>query len=189
MRIGVLALQGDFREHEALIRSLGHEAVPVKRSAELDDISGLIIPGGESTAISKLLVNFGLMLPIRDWVAAGKPVLATCAGMILLADEALGALDDQQLIGGLDITVARNAYGSQNFSFEADIKIAGETNRVAFIRAPRVIRVGPAVTVLATHNDEPVALEAGNLMAASFHPEITGETRLHELFLQKCGGE
>jgi pyridoxal 5'-phosphate synthase pdxT subunit len=186
LRIGVLALQGDFREHQQLLESMGVVAVAVKRPSDLEDISGLIIPGGESTAISKLMVLFGLMQPIRNFVAQSRPILGTCAGMILLSDRVEGALPDQELIGGLDIAVSRNAYGSQNESFEGEVKLSGDTVRVAFIRAPKIMSVGAGVTVLATLGEEPVAVAAGNLMAASFHPEITGETALHQAFIELC---
>jgi pyridoxal 5'-phosphate synthase pdxT subunit len=186
LRIGVVSLQGDFREHQQLLESMGVEAVAVKRPSDLEDISGLVIPGGESTAISKLMVLFGLMQPIQEFVSRGKPVLGTCAGMILLSDRVEGALPDQELVGGLDIAVSRNAYGSQNESFEGKVKLLGETVRVAFIRAPKIIDIGEGVTVLATLNEEPVAVAAGNLMAASFHPEITGETALHQAFIELC---
>jgi 5'-phosphate synthase pdxT subunit len=186
LRIGVLALQGDFREHQQLLEQLGVDAVEVRTPKDLSGLSGLVLPGGESTAISKLLKIFDLIEPLRELRAQGFPMLGTCAGMILLADNVEGAGADQEFIGGLDITVSRNAYGSQNQSFEADVAIGGKNNRVAFIRAPRVLHVGPAVEVLAELNAEPLAVRQGNLMAASFHPEITMATELHEIFVEIC---
>lgn len=181
MRIGVLALQGDVREHLAVIEKLGQIPVAVKTEAQLGEIDGLIIPGGESTTISKLAVNFGLMPKLRDFCKQ-KPVLGTCAGLILLSDKVEGALSDQELIGGLPIVVERNAYGGQTHSFEAEIQIAGTVENVAFIRAPRILDVGPA-EVLAEYQGEAVAVKFGNLVGASFHPELTGGTKLHELFV------
>ncbi len=186
MRVGVLALQGDFREHQLLLEQLGAEVVAVKTADQLEGIVGLVIPGGESTAISKLLENFGLLEPIRAFRQAGGVILGTCAGMILLSDRVEGAVVGQQFIGGLDMTVSRNAYGSQNQSFEADVELFGTTERVAFIRAPKVAAVGPGVTVLASNAGEAVAVSQGNLFAASFHPELTGVTLLHTAFLQAC---
>ena len=181
MRVGVLALQGDVREHIAALASLGADAFPVKTLEDLGKADGLVIPGGESTTISKLLVNFGLMSGVREF-ASNKPVLGTCAGLILLSDKAKGALSDQELIGGLPVTVERNAYGGQTHSFEAVVDIAGEAERVAFIRAPRILDAGDA-EVIAQLNGEPVAVRAGNLVGATFHPELTGGTRLHKVFL------
>lgn len=186
MRVGVLALQGDFGEHQQLLERIGVEAVQVKRPQDLTGIAGLVIPGGESTAISKLLRIFDLIEPLRQLRQQGFPMLGTCAGMILLADDVEGAVVDQEFIGGLDITVSRNAYGSQNQSFEAAIELGGAQLRAAFIRAPRVLRVGDAVQVLATLDGGPIAVRQGNLMAASFHPEITSETALHENFVELC---
>lgn len=186
MRVGVLALQGDFREHQQLLERIGVEAVQVKKPQDLTGIAGLVIPGGESTAISKLLRIFDLIEPLRQLRQRGFPILGTCAGMILLADDVEGAVVDQEFIGGLDITVSRNAYGSQNQSFEAAIELGGAQLRAAFIRAPRVLRVGDPVQVLATLDGEPIAVRQGNLMAASFHPEITSETALHEIFVELC---
>jgi pyridoxal 5'-phosphate synthase pdxT subunit len=186
LRIGVLALQGDFREHQQLLQKLGAEAVQVRRPEDLKGLAGLVLPGGESTAISKLLKIFELIEPLRELRNRGLPMLGTCAGMILLANEVEGAGADQEFIGGLDITVSRNAYGSQNQSFEADVELDGTQLRVAFIRAPRVLRVGDDVAVMASLADEPIAVRQGNLMAASFHPEITMATGLHEKFLDIC---
>jgi 5'-phosphate synthase pdxT subunit len=180
--IGVLALQGDVREHIALLESLGAEAFGVKTLADLERATALVIPGGESTTISKLAVNFGLIDAIREFVAS-KPVLGTCAGLILLSKGAIGALSDQQLFGGLDATVERNAYGGQTHSFEAEVDFDSGAERVAFIRAPRIVDVG-SCEVVATFKGEPVAVRSGKVIGASFHPEITGATTLHKLFLE-----
>lgn len=181
MLIGVLALQGDVREHLSTLAALGVEAIGVKTKGELDSVAALIIPGGESTTISKLAVNFGLMESLREF-AKKRPVLGTCAGLILLADSVRGRLADQELIGGLPIEVERNAYGGQTHSFEAVVEIAGVSENVAFIRAPKIIDSGDA-EVVARLEGEPVAVRFGNLIGASFHPEITGGIQLHKLFL------
>lgn len=182
MLIGVLALQGDSREHLQLLARLGVEAIPVKSESELDQVDALIIPGGESTTISKLLVNFGLMQQVRGFAQA-KPVLGTCAGLIIISDTVFGALPDQELIGGLPVQTERNAYGGQLNSFEGDVLFAdGTSENAAFIRAPKIIDVGEC-DVLATLNNEPVAVQFKNLIGASFHPELTGATHLHKLFV------
>lgn len=181
MRVGVLALQGDFREHAELLEQLGVETVRVRRPADLSQIEGLVIPGGESTAISKLLVIFGMMGPVREF-AKSQPILATCAGLILLSNDVEGRLEDQELIGGLDIKTSRNAYGSQLASFEADVDYGDKSERVAFIRAPRILETRSA-KVLAKFGEEVVAVQQGNLIGASYHPEITGATHLHSLFI------
>lgn len=181
MTVGVLALQGDVREHINLIDSLGFTSISVKTKNDLDEADALVIPGGESTAISKLLIAFELMEPVRQFVR-NKPVLGTCAGLILLSDEVEGKLPDQELIGGLPIRVSRNAYGGQTHSFEAEIEISGERENVAFIRAPRILDSGPT-RVLATLDGDPVAIQHGKIFGASFHPELTGAKVLHRLFL------
>lgn len=183
MLIGVLALQGDVREHENLLHDLGVQTRSVRRPGDLEQLDGLIVPGGESTAISKLINLFGLMQPLRDFVAS-KPVLGTCAGLILLSDEVEGRLEDQELIGGLDIKSSRNAYGSQTDSFEAEVVYEGTTEHVAFIRAPRILETRQT-KVLATYQGEPVAVQQGNIMAAAYHPEITGSRHLHGLFISE----
>lgn len=188
-RVGVLALQGDFREHLAVLRGLGADAVPVRRPAELDEIEGLVIPGGESSVMDKLSRAFGLAGPLRDAIAAGLPVYGTCAGLIMLADRVLDGIAGQQSLGGLDVSVRRNAFGSQVDSFETDLEIpavGGEPMHAVFIRAPIVEEVGPKATALARVDDgRVVAVEQGNLLGTSFHPEITGDTRFHEYFLAK----
>ena len=187
--VGVLALQGDFREHIAVLKALGAEAVPIRRPEELDAIDGLIIPGGESSVMDKLARNFGLFDPLRAKIAAGLPVYGTCAGLIMIADTVLDSIAGQQSLGGLDVAVRRNAFGSQLDSFETDIDIAalGEPPvHAVFIRAPVVESVGDDVTVLAALADgRIVAVEQGPLLGTSFHPEITGDTRFHEYFLRK----
>lgn len=189
VRVGVLALQGDVREHVAVLSSLGAEVVRVRRADELATVSGLVIPGGESTTIDKLARIFGLQQPVRDAIRAGMPVLGTCAGLIMLADSVLDAIDGQQTFGGLDVVVRRNAFGRQTESFEAelDMPVLGEEPvRAAFIRGPVVESVGPAATTLGALEDgRVVAVEQGALMGLSFHPEITGETRFHRRFLDR----
>ena len=189
MTVGVLALQGDFREHAGVLRSLGSDVVLVRRPEELAVVDGLVIPGGESSVMDKLTRMFGLAEPLRAAVDAGLPVYGTCAGLIMLADTLLDAIPGQQSIGGLDITVRRNAFGSQADSFETDLDvpaIGAPSVHAVFIRAPVVESLGPKATALATVADgRCVAVEQGNLLGTSFHPEITGEYRFHEYFLQK----
>lgn len=185
MTVGVLALQGDVREHVELLRTLGADAIAVKTEEQLQSVDGLVIPGGESTTISKLLVIFGMLEPVRKF-AQSKPVLGTCAGLILLSDSVQGRLPDQELIGGLPIEVSRNAYGGQTHSFEGLVEIDGKTERVAFIRAPKILDASK-VEVIATFEGEPVAVRHGKIMGASFHPELTGSEVLHSLFLEQLG--
>ena len=188
-RVGVLALQGDFREHLAVLNDLGADAVPVKRPEELASVAGLVIPGGESSVMDKLSRMFGLAEPLRAAVASGLPVYGTCAGLIMLSNTVLDSISGQETIGGLDIVVRRNAFGSQLDSFETDldIPVLGETPMHAvFIRAPVVESVAPGVTVLAALADgRVVAVEQDSLLGTSFHPEMTGDTRFHEYFLDK----
>ena len=174
MRVGVLAVQGNFREHAAMLRELGAEVVEVRLPEQLERLDGLVIPGGESTAIMRLIRLYGLEDAIRTFQA---PMFGTCAGMILLARTHLGLID---------IDVDRNGYGRQVASFEADLELEGESEplRGVFIRAPRVLAAGPDVEVLATHAGEPVLLRQGRYLVASFHPELTGDTRVHERFLE-----
>ena len=188
-RVGVLALQGDFREHLAVLTGLGAEAVPVRRERELDDVAGLVIPGGESTVLDKLSRSFGLAEPLRQRIQAGLPVYGTCAGLIMLADRVLDALPDQRTLGGLDVTVRRNAFGTQLDSFETDLDVmlfGGAPVHAAFIRAPVVEAVGERAEAVATLEDgRVVAVRQGALLGTSFHPEITGETRFHRWFLDR----
>ncbi|MGW7579314.1 pyridoxal 5'-phosphate synthase glutaminase subunit PdxT [Streptomyces sp. NPDC054765] len=184
--IGVLALQGDVREHVKALADAGAQARPVRRPEELDEIDGLVIPGGESTTMSKLAIVFGMLAPLRAFVRAGRPVYGTCAGMIMVADKLLDAREDQETFGGIDMIVRRNAFGRQNESFEAAIDIAGIPGgpvEGVFIRAPWVESVGGAVEVLATYDGHTVAVRQGNVLATSFHPELTGDHRVHALFV------
>ena len=185
-RVGVLALQGDVREHLAALTATGVSAVPVKRVDDLEGLDGIVLPGGESTTMGKLLRLFGLLQPLRERIAGGLPAYGTCAGMILLAAEVVDGRHDQELLGGLDITVRRNAFGSQVHSFESDLDIDG-VGRVhgVFIRAPWVERAGPDVEVLGSVDGRPVAVRQGNLLATSFHPELTGDGRMHQLFVTR----
>ncbi|WP_447647710.1 pyridoxal 5'-phosphate synthase glutaminase subunit PdxT [Microbacterium forte] len=186
-RVGVLALQGDVREHAALLAGLGAEVALVRRPEELASVDGLVIPGGESSVIDKLSRTFGMQEPIRDAIAAGLAVYGTCAGLILLADEVLDGIEGQQSFGGLDIAVRRNAFGRQTESFEMDLDVPalGEVPvHATFIRAPIVERAGERVEVVASLPDgRIVAVRQGPLVGTSFHPEVDGETRFHELFL------
>jgi pyridoxal 5'-phosphate synthase pdxT subunit len=190
--VGVLALQGDFREHIAVLNSLGADAVGVRRPSELAAVSGLIIPGGESSVIDKLSRLFDLAEPLKAAIASGLPVWGTCAGLIMLADTVLDGIDGQESFGGLDIAVRRNAFGSQLDSFETDLEIpvVGEPAlHAVFIRAPIVETVSERVSTLASLPDgRIVAVEQGNLLGTSFHPEMTGDTRFHEYFLTKVAG-
>ncbi|MFI9075094.1 pyridoxal 5'-phosphate synthase glutaminase subunit PdxT [Streptomyces sioyaensis] len=184
--IGVLALQGDVREHLKALADAGAQARPVRRAEELAAIDGLVIPGGESTTMSKLAVVFGMLEPLRAFVRAGKPVYGTCAGMIMVADKLLDARDDQETFGGIDMIVRRNAFGRQNESFEAAVDVAGISGgpvEGVFIRAPWVESVGGEVEVLATYDGHTVAVRQGNVLATSFHPELTGDHRVHALFV------
>ncbi|MBX6390045.1 MAG: pyridoxal 5'-phosphate synthase glutaminase subunit PdxT [Frankia sp.] len=190
-RIGVLALQGDVREHARALTAAGAQPVEVRRPAELAGVDGLILPGGESTTIGRLLRIFGLLEPLRAAVADGLPVYGSCAGMILLAADILDGRPDQPLIGGLDVVVRRNAFGRQVDSFEADLHVVGVDGppvHAVFIRAPWVEKVGDGVSVLASVGEHPVAVRQGNLLATSFHPELTGDTRMHELFVSMVNG-
>lgn len=190
--IGVLALQGDFREHAEALTRIGVSHLKVRTVAELDSVSGLIIPGGESTVMHKLAVAYGLFEPIRAKIAAGLPVFGTCAGLIMLANDITDGIAGQLTFGGLDVTVQRNAFGNQLDSFEVDLDFAGIGDgavHAAFIRAPLITRVGPQVEVVAripTDDLHPgggvVGVRQGNLLGISFHPEVTGEDRIHRLF-------
>jgi 5'-phosphate synthase pdxT subunit len=186
-RVGVLALQGDFREHLLVLGELGADAVPVRRESELDRVAGLVIPGGESSVMDKLSRLFGLAEPLKARIASGMPVYGTCAGLIMLADRLLDGIEGQQSLGGLDIAVRRNAFGNQNDSFETDLdvpELGDPPMHAVFIRAPVVETVGERATVLASLADgRVVAVEQGALLGTSFHPEITDDYRFHERFL------
>jgi 5'-phosphate synthase pdxT subunit len=174
-RVGVLAVQGNFREHAAMLRRLGAEVIEVRKPEQLAGLDGLVVPGGESTTFMRLMRLYGLDEAVRTFA---RPLFGTCAGMIVL---------DRNHLGLMDLEVDRNAYGRQVASFEADLELAGETEplRGIFIRAPRVREVGPGVEVLAEREGEPVLLREGRFLAAAFHPELTEDTRVHELFLER----
>lgn len=187
-RVGVLALQGDTREHLAALAAAGAEALTVRRRAELDSVDALVIPGGESTAMSHLLREFDLLEPLRARLADGLPAYGSCAGMILLASEILdaGSPGREALpLGAIDMTVRRNAFGRQVDSFESDLSFTGIDGPVhaVFIRAPWVERVGPSVEILASAGDHIVAVRQGKVLATAFHPEMTGDRRIHRLFV------
>jgi 5'-phosphate synthase pdxT subunit len=184
--VGVLALQGDFREHLQALRRLGAAAVAVRAPEELASLQGLIIPGGESTTIGKLMARYRLLEPIRELVKKGEPLLGTCAGTIVMAKTIGAAANDQPALGVMDIAVERNAYGRQVDSFEADLElkdIGGGPFRAVFIRAPVITAVDAAVEVLAEHQGRIVAARQRNMLALAFHPELTDDLRLHEYFL------
>lgn len=189
MRVGILALQGGFALHARALDTLGAEPVEIRQPAHLAGIDALVMPGGESTTISMLLERTGLFAPIGALLDGGLPVLGTCAGMILLARRVLDGRSDQRCFGVLDLDVRRNAYGRQVDSFEADVAIdglAGPPFHAVFIRAPRVERVGQDVEVLATVDDSPVLCRQGQALAAAFHPELSTDLRVHEVFLARA---
>lgn len=186
MTIGVLSLQGDFQAHFRALALCGVRAIAVRDAQSLQGCDGLVIPGGESTTMSRLCDRFGLWEPLRARLAEGMGAFGTCAGMILLARDIEGATTNfaQQSLGALDIIVARNAYGAQRDSFETQISVDGLGDVLGvFIRAPRIIQCGPSVEVLARYQNAPVVVRRANVMALAFHPEIAGETRLHQLWL------
>jgi len=193
--VGVLALQGDVREHLAALEAAGARAIPVRRLAELESVDGIVLPGGESTTIDKLLHIFELFEPLRARLAEGLPAYGSCAGMILLAQRIEDGIEGQQSLGALDVTVRRNAFGRQVDSFETDLSLEGVEDsgerpvHAVFIRAPWVEEVGPGVQVLATVEGGPaagriVAVREGDVIATSFHPEISGDHRVHRMFVQ-----
>ena len=191
MKVGVLALQGAFREQAETFGALGAEVTLVKAPEQLAGVDAIVLPGGESTTVDKLLDSSGLRTPLRDVLRDGMPALAVCAGLIVLAAEVVDGRADQQPLGVIDVTVRRNGYGRQRDSFEADLEIAElETDGLGggpfsgvFIRAPVIERVGPGVEVLASYDDAPVLGRQGALLFATFHPELAGDVRVHELFL------
>jgi 5'-phosphate synthase pdxT subunit len=188
MKVGVLALQGDVREHVSALIACGINPVQVRRPSELAEVDALVLPGGESTTIAQLAEIFGLLDPIKSRIADGMPVYGSCAGMILLADSILDAKEGQKTFGGLDITVRRNAFGRQVDSFESDITFddgSADLIRAVFIRAPWVEKIGPGVKVLASVDSHPVAVRSATLLATSFHPELTGDHRIHRYFIEE----
>ena len=187
--IGVLALQGDVAEHRNALAAAGARAVPVRRQAELDDVAGLVIPGGESTTIWKLAVIFDLMEPLRKRLGSGMPAFGSCAGMIMLADQVEDGIDGQETFGGIDMVVRRNAFGRQVDSFESDITLTGLGGpefRAVFIRAPWVEQTGDAVEIIGTETrtGRIVAVRQGPALATAFHPELTPDLRIHKLFVE-----
>ncbi len=194
--IGVLALQGDVAEHQHVLEGLDTATAKVLSADHLDTVDALVIPGGESTTMSKLAVRYGLMEPLRERVADGMPVYGTCAGMVMLADRVLGGTADQESVGGIDMAVRRNAFGRQTESFETGVRIDGlgeDPFDAVFIRAPWVESVGPRVSVLGSVAGPDgagriVAVRQGGLMATSFHPELTGDARIHRLFVDIVKG-
>ncbi|CAB4646249.1 unannotated protein [freshwater metagenome] len=190
MNIGVLALQGDFREHIKSAQECGHSAVEVRRISELNQVDALILPGGESTAIALLAKNYDLIDPIRTRIKAGMPTYGSCAGMILLADRIVDGVQGQITFGGLDMTVRRNAFGRQVDSFESDLNFAGTSLHAIFIRAPWVEEIGPHVEVISSvttpdSQSHPVAVRQNHLMATSFHPELTHDLAVHRYFFDE----
>ena len=188
MKVGVLALQGDVREHVSSLIACGVDVITVRRSSEIDQIDALVLPGGESTTIAQLSEVFGIYDQIKSRIADGMPVYGSCAGMILLANEILDAKVGQKTFGGLNITVRRNAFGRQVDSFESDISFkdgSSDLIRAVFIRAPWVEQVGEDVEVLATVDAHPVAVRSKTLLATSFHPELTGDHRIHRYFIEE----
>lgn len=188
MKVGVLALQGDVREHLSSLIACGVEPISVRRSSEIDEIDALVLPGGESTTIAQLAEVFGIYDQLKSRINAGMPVYGSCAGMILLANEILDAKVGQKTFGGLNITVRRNAFGRQVDSFESDIEFAdgsAELVRAVFIRAPWVEKVGNGVEILASVESHAVAVRSKTLLATSFHPELTGDHRIHKYFIEE----
>ena len=188
MKVGVLALQGDVREHISSLIACGVEPISVRRSSEIDAIDALVLPGGESTTIAQLAEVFGIYDQLKNRIAEGMPVYGSCAGMILLANEILDAKVGQKTFGGLDITVRRNAFGRQVDSFESDIAFndgSADLIRAVFIRAPWVEKVGAGVEVLASVENHPVAVRSTTVLATSFHPELTGDHRIHRYFIEE----
>jgi 5'-phosphate synthase pdxT subunit len=184
MKIGVLGLQGDFREHLFCLDKQGAQTVLVKQKDDLKSLDGLVIPGGESTTLSLLLKKAGMFDELRNKIENGLGVFGTCAGLILLAKEVIGKKSDQSSFECLDVAVVRNAYGSQVNSFESDIKVLGTTMHVFFIRAPKIVKVGDRIEVIARLNEDPVCVKQGKILAATFHPELSYDATLHGYFLE-----
>ncbi len=190
MKVGVLALQGDVREHLRALEDAGAATTAVKRAEQLDQVDALVLPGGESTTIGKLLDRYDLLQPLRDRVSNGMPLYGTCAGAILMAKDIVGGQDAPHRLALMDIAVERNAYGRQVESFEADLVVAGldEPFRGVFIRAPVIQSAGEGVEVLASVDDRPVLVRQGHLLASTFHPEMTPDARVHHMFVQMIDG-
>ncbi len=186
--IGVLALQGDVREHLRALDEVGARAMPVRRLTEIEAVDGLVIPGGESTTLWRLTTAFDLLDPLRKLIAAGLPAFGSCAGMIMLADRLVDGVEGQQTFGGIDMTVRRNAFGRQVDSFERPVDIAGSPFHAVFIRAPWVEEAGRDVTVLAEDEGRIIAVRQGVLLATAFHPELTPDRRVHRFFMQMVKG-
>jgi 5'-phosphate synthase pdxT subunit len=189
--IGVLALQGDVREHVHAIEEAGGQAVPVRRLPEIEAVDGLVIPGGESTTLWRLTMAFDLLEPLRKLIAGGLPAFGSCAGMIMLADRLVDGVEGQESLGGIDMTVRRNAFGRQVDSFERAVEVNGigpDPYHAVFIRAPWVEQAGPDVTVLGADGGRIIAVRQGSLLATSFHPELTPDRRVHELFVSIVKG-
>jgi len=190
VKVGVLALQGDVREHAAALEKLGHEVVLVKRPEHFENLAAMVLPGGESTTLSMLLDSSGVRGPLEAWVQGNRPTFGTCAGLVMLASTVEDGRIDQKTMAGLGISARRNGYGRQRFSFEtlAEIPALGEPMEAVFIRAPRITSVADDTEVLATidtdHGAEPVAVRRGNVIACSFHPELTDDTRFHALLME-----
>jgi 5'-phosphate synthase pdxT subunit len=194
--VGVLALQGDVREHLRALEEAGASATPVRRRTEIEAVDGLVIPGGESTTLWRLAAAFELMDPLRKLIAGGLPAFGSCAGMIMLADRLTDGAEGQQTFGGIDMTVRRNAFGRQVDSFEREVALrlpgraggAGDPFRAVFIRAPWVEQAGPGVSVIAEDRGRIIAVRQGVLLATAFHPELTSDRRVHELFVKMVKG-
>jgi len=186
--IGVLALQGDVREHLRALEEAGAEATPVRRLNEIEAADGLVIPGGESTTLWRLAVAFELLDPLKKLIAGGLPAFGSCAGMIMLADRIEDGQEGQQTFGGIDMTVRRNAFGRQVDSFEKQVEIAGAPYHAVFIRAPWVERAAPGVDVIGRDEGRIIAVRQGVLLATAFHPELTPDRRIHELFVSMVKG-
>ena len=186
--IGVLALQGDVREHVRALEAAGATAKPVRRLHEIEASDGLVIPGGESTTLWKLATAFELLDPLRKLIADGMPAFGSCAGLIMLADRLVDGVEGQQTFGGIDMIARRNAFGRQVDSFEREVSFDGKPFRAVFIRAPWVERAGPSVTVLGEDDGRIIAVRQGPLLATAFHPELTPDLRVHELFVSMVKG-
>ena len=188
MKVGILALQGAFTAHGEILSSLGAAPIEVRSPTQLEEVDRLIIPGGESTTMSKLAVTYGLIEPLGEFLRAGRPVFGTCAGAIFLSNQIEDGRDDQRCLNGIDISVRRNAFGTQRESFEIDLEIPAIGNdpfHAVFIRAPEIAEMGEHVEVLADVDGSPALVRSGEVLVSTFHPELSGDARLHELFLEQ----